>query len=210
MQVDIPQQSAQWVRERIGCLTASRMGDVLAVLKNGKPAEARTRYMRELLAERLTDAAMDHFVTPAMLHGIENEPAAADAYEALTGELLMPAGFFRHPTIEHFGASPDRLLGSDGLVEIKCPSTVKFIEWRAAGEVPAEHKPQMLAQLACTRRRFVDFVGYDPRIKDPKLRLFVRRFEPPMEEIERIEQAARDFLDELERAFEQLTAMEPA
>lgn len=196
-----PQQSAQWVRQRIGWCTASRMKDVLAVLKNGKPGEARNKYLMELVAERMTDSAVDHYVTPAMQWGIDNEARAAAEYEALSGALLNECGFFPHPRIDLFGATPDRLLDDDGLIEIKCPTTAKFVEWRAAGVVPDEHKPQLLAQLACTRRQFVDFVAYDPRVKEAAARIFVRRFEPTVEEIAAVEKAAEAFLAEVEALF---------
>jgi predicted phage-related endonuclease len=178
------------------------MKDVLAVLKNGKPSEARNKYMMELVAERMTDNVMERFVTDAMQHGIDQEPHAVAAYEALSGELTETCGFFPHPRIEFFGATPDRLLGEDGLVECKCPSTIKFIEWRREGVVPDEHKPQMLAQLACTGRKYVDFVAFDPRVLNPDARLFVRRFEPSQEEIAAVEKAAEQFLAEVDALFE--------
>jgi len=201
----IPQQSAAWVRQRIGWLTASRMKDVLATLKNGQPAEARRKYAMELVAERMVDGALDHFVSPAMQWGIDCEPEAAAAYEEVTGTLLTTCGFHPHPRIEFFGATPDRLLANDGLVEIKCPTTTTYVAWRAAGVVPAEHHPQMLAQLACTRRRYVDFVAFDPRVRQREHRIFIRRFEPTAEQIAAVEQAAEEFLAEVEALFQQVT-----
>lgn len=200
----IEQQSSAWVRQRIGWCTASRMRDVLATLKNGQPAEARRKYAMELVAERLVDGALDHFVSPAMQWGIECEPEAADAYEEVTGTLLERCGFHPHPRIEFFGATPDRLLGGDGLIEIKCPTTTTYVAWRAAGEVPADHKPQMLAQLACTRRRFVDFVAYDPRVRQREHRIFIRRYEPSVDEIAAVEAAVEQFLAEVEALFQQV------
>ncbi len=202
---DIPQQSGQWLRQRLGWCTASRMKDVLAVLKNGQPSEARRKYMMELVAERLIDGALDHYVTPAMQWGIDNEPHAAAAYEEMSGELLEACGFFPHPTIDLFGATPDRLVGEDGLVEFKCPTTTTFVAWRANGTVPDEHKPQMLAQLACTGRKFVDFCAFDPRVKDERARIFVRRFEPKREEVEAVEEAARQFLKDVDDLFTRVT-----
>jgi len=201
----IQQQSGAWVRQRIGWLTGSRMKDVLATLKNGQPAEARRKYAMELVAERMIDGAIDHFVTSAMQWGIETEAEAASAYEETTGMLLEKCGFYTHPSIEFFGATPDRLLGLDGLVEIKCPTTVTYVNWRAAGVVPAEHHPQMLAQLACTRRRYVDFVAFDPRVRQREHRIFIRRFEPTAEQIAAVEQAAEEFLAEVETLFQQVT-----
>jgi putative phage-type endonuclease len=204
-------ERAAWLEERAGKLTASRMADAMDFLKSGKPSKARTDYMKELLAERLADATARHYVSPAMLHGIEYEDEAKRAYETATADLIddprnhAPLGFFNHPRIPNFGASPDGMLGRWGLIEVKCPTTAKFVDWRLSGAVPDEHQPQMLAQLACTGRRFVMFCAYDPRIRDPDGRLFVRRYEPKQEEIAAVEAAAEQFVSELEALWERLT-----
>ena len=200
----VPAGTPQWHRARIGCLTASRMGDVLALLKNGKPAEARLSYMRQLVAERMTDTAAEFYVTAAMQWGLDYEAEAVAAYESATGELGEPAPFVLHPSIEFFGATPDRLIGSDGLLEVKCPTTATYIEWRQADMIPARHMAQMTAQLACTGRKWCDFVAYDPRIVYGQ-KLWVRRFEPSAEEIQACEAAARQFLAEVDALFRAVT-----
>lgn len=201
----IYQDDPQWVRARIGHLTASRMADALDFRKDKKPGADRVKLMHDLLAERLVDAAVDHYVTPAMQWGLDNEADARLRYEADSGNIVGRGGFVLHPTIAFFGATPDGLVDGDGLLEIKCPTTRTYVAWRAAGVVPDEYVPQMLAQLACTRRRYVDFVAYDPRIKTPALQVFVRRFEPDAAAIEAIEETARQFLDELDALFDAFT-----
>lgn len=197
--------TANWHAARRGCLTASRMADAIAVLKTGKPSESRRKLMFDLLAERMSGVAVEHYVTPAMEWGIAHQADATAAYEAETGELVGPEVFVLHPSIDWFGATPDGLVGASGLIEIKCPTTPKHLAWVMAGEVPDEHKPQMLAQLACTGRQWVDFVAFDPRVqKGPQL--FIRRFQPERAEIERIEAGARDFLAELAAMEIQLEA----
>lgn len=197
----IYQDDPAWVRARIGFLTASRMADAIDFRKDGKPGAARTKLMYDLLAERLIDSAVDHYVSQAMQHGIDTEPMARERYEALSGNLVQQAGFFEHKTIEYYGATPDGLIDDDGLLEIKCPTTQTFIAWRASGGVPDQHKPQMLAQIACTGRRYVDFVAFDPRIKDKKLQIHVARFAPTKSEIDEIEECAQQFLRELDKLF---------
>lgn len=199
------QRSAQWVRSRIGCLTASRMADALARLKNGQDSEARRRLKFEILAERLTDLAAERYVTPAMQWGIENEPIAKAAYEARTGALLGDVGFVLHPEIEFYGASPDALHEEAcGLIEVKCPATTTHLAYMVAGTVPEQYKPQMLTQLACTGRQWCDFVSFDPRLPE-RQQLFIVRFEPKREEIEAVEEAARRFLGEVEAMFRVIT-----
>src|SRR5512145_2487058 len=159
-----PQQTDGWLKARLGCLTASRMADAMSFKKGGEETEARRKLKIELLAERLADRAVDRFVTDAMAHGIEYEPSAKERYEAVTGELIRPCGFALHSTIPFFGASPDGLIGKEGLIECKAPTTQTHVQWLLAGEVPAQHKPQMLAQMSVTERRWCDFVSFDPRV----------------------------------------------
>lgn len=197
---------AAWLSARAGKLTASRMADALAVLKNGKPAEARNKLMRELLAERVTGASVRHYVSPAMEHGLEYEAEAKAAYEAETGVIIAAAGFYDHPRIDSLGATPDGLIGADGLIETKCPTTGTMIEWVLAGVVPDQHKPQMIVQLACTGRAWCDFVAFDPRIRDARRRLFIRRYTPSAEEVAAVETGAVQFLAELDAMFDAFAA----
>jgi predicted phage-related endonuclease len=195
------QGTPQWVRQRIGHLTASRMNDAMDYTKAGKPSAARIQYLHEVVAERLADVATEHYVTKDMQHGIDSEPLAADAYAQVFGCKLATCEFTVHPKVEFFGASPDRrIVGTNGLIEIKCPRTPKFVAWKLAGVVPEEHKAQMIAQMLCTGAEFVDFVGFDPRLPE-KHRLFVRRFVPTQEERDNVLGHAIQFLKEADAMF---------
>lgn len=203
--VIISPDSPAWTKARIGCLTASRMADVLAVSKrNGEPLKARMDYAMELVAERMTDIATDHYVTAEMQWGLDHEQEAKDAYEQVSGNTLKPSGFILHPSIEFCGATPDASVDDDGLVEIKCPRTTTHIGWILSGVVPDQHKPQMLLQLAVTGRAWCDFVSFDPRCH-PRQRVFARRFTPKPEEIMAIEAAAREFLALVDALFVKVT-----
>ena len=199
------QQTLDWLKERIGCLTASRMADAIAYLKNGKEGEARKKLKIDIVAERMTDTMVSRYVTDAMHWGIENEQLAKDRYEEITGRLITPCGFALHDSIPYFGASPDGLIGDDGLIEVKCPTSATFVSWCMGNIVPEMHEPQMLAQLAVTGRKWVDFFAFDPRVKFYDHQYFLRRFEPPKKDIEIIEQAAKSLLSEVEQLFEQVT-----
>jgi exodeoxyribonuclease (lambda-induced) len=182
------------------------MADVLAASKrDGKPLKARQDYMMELVAERMTGSAMNHFVTDDMQHGLDHEGAAKLAYTEVTGNAVLPSGFMLHPTLEYCGATPDGFVGDDGLIEIKCPRTTTHIAWKLAGVVPEQHRPQMTLQLAVTGRKWCDFVSFDPRCP-PRQRVYLIRFEPTAEEIEQVELAAKLFLMETDKLFEQVTA----
>jgi putative phage-type endonuclease len=196
-----PEEKSAWLSARAGKLTASRMADAMAMLKNGQPAAARSQYMRELLAERLTGQSVPHVVNDAMLWGTEHEDEAVDKFVEMTGRNVKLSRFYEHPVIENFGATPDREL-DDGLLEVKCPTTSTYLEWVLAGVVPERHKPQMTAQLLCSGKSWCGFIAYDPRIRDEGKRLFLRKYEPTPEEMAAVEAAAVQFLDELDAMFD--------
>jgi predicted phage-related endonuclease len=196
------EEKAAWLAARAGKLTASRMCDAMDFLKNGQPSRARTKLLHELLAERLTGYSVPHVVTEPMLHGIEFEDEAVDVFvERYPQYDVRPSRFYEHPRIENFGATPDREIGPDGLLEVKCPTSTTYLEWVLGGEVPWKHRPQMCAQLLCSGKRWCGFLAYDPRIKDESRRLFLRKFEPCQAELAEVEDAAVLFLDELDAMF---------
>jgi hypothetical protein len=200
----IDPDSPAWVAARVGRLTGSRCGDAFSKQKNGKWAASRENLMFDLLAERLTGVAKDHFVTPAMQWGLDNEKPAVELLEVQGGILFDKAGFCLHPTIEHFGASPDRLIGADGVLEVKCPTSKTHLQYLMNKTMPAEYVPQVLAEIACTGRTWAKFASYDPRMP-PAKQLFVIDFHPTAEQIVEIETNAKEFLAELEAMFKQIT-----
>lgn len=198
------EQKAAWLADRCGKLTASRMADAMATLRDGRPAAARTKLLHELLAERLTGSSVSHVVTDAMQWGLDNEDEAVDRFVELTGRTVRLSRFYEHPVLTNFGATPDREL-DDGLLEVKCPTTTRFIEWTLAGVIPEEHKPQMAAQLLCTGKKWCGFLAYDPRVKNERKQLFMRKYEPTEEELHKVFAAASVFLDELDEMFDRFT-----
>ena len=174
--IECEPRTPEWMEARRGLVTASRAADVQAVLKKGGEGAPRKNYRIELAVEILTGRPTSHYVSRDMQWGIDQEQFARAAYEVKRNTLVETCGFFVHPLVDRFGASPDGLVGLDGLTQFKCPATSTHIDWMLAGVIPDEHKPQMLAELACTDRQWNDFVSFDPRL--PKhLQLFIRRME---------------------------------
>ena len=202
-------EKAAWLSQRCGKLTASRMADAMDLTAKGADSAKRKALKVELLAERMTGDTVPHFVNSFMAWGLEQEPHAKAAFELASGQMIVPCGFFDHPSICDFGATPDGLI-PDGVIEFKCPQTTTHITWMLAGGVPEQHRPQILAQLACTGRSRAVFVSYDPRIRDERKRLYVAEWTPERAEIEAVEQAAIKFLQEVEMMFQQLTEREAA
>lgn len=197
------QGTDEWFAARLGKVTASRVVDVLAKIKSGEAA-ARANYRAELVAERLTGKQQDGFTTKQMQWGTDSEPLARAAYEAETGLMVDEVGLIDHPSIAMAGASPDGLVGADGQIECKCPSTKTHIETILADAVPSQYLPQIQWQLACTGRAWCDFVSFDPRMPIEQ-QLFIKRV--PRDDAyitETLEPEVARFLAEVQETTDQL------
>ncbi|WP_367863706.1 lambda exonuclease family protein [Pseudomonas guariconensis] len=192
------QRSAEWFAARLGCVTASRVKDVMASGRGGAPSATRKNYMMELLCERLTgqSGGADLSRNAAVQRGVELEPFACMAYEADKGLMVVETGLVMHPTIAGFGASPDGLVGDDGVLEIKCPNTATHIATMQSERHDPQYEWQMLAQMACTGRAWADFVSYDDRLPEP-LQYVCHRFERDFKRIREMESEIKAFLEEL-------------
>jgi len=198
----LTQGSTGWHAARIGCVTASRVADVVARTRSGYAA-ARQTYMGQLMAERLTGMPTETFQTTAMRWGSEMEPHAVTAYEEATGIFTERVGFIAHPRLAFTGASPDRVIDAAGLLEVKCPATATHIDTLLSGEVPARYNLQMQWQLACSGREWCDFVSFDPRMPDG-FQCFITRVERDPEQIAQLEMEVSLFLVELEAKLKEL------
>lgn len=199
--VNCVQGTPEWHAARAGRVTASRIADLTASTKTGWGA-SRANYKAELVAERLTGTVADSFSNAAMKWGTEMEPEARSAYSFMMDKEVVPVGFVIHPTIAMSGASPDGLVGDDGLCEIKCPNTATHIETLLSGSVPDKYLKQMNWQMACCERQWCDFVSYDPRLP-ARMQLFVTRIERLLDP--ELEQKVRDFLKEVDETVASLT-----
>lgn len=199
------QRSPQWFAARVGRVTASRVADVVAKTRAGWGA-SRANYMAELLAERLTGVPAPSFTNAAMEWGTNTEAEAISAYEFYRDASIEAVGFVEHPTVAMSGASPDGLIGIDGLVEFKCPNTATHIDTLLTGKIAEKYVTQMAWQMACLpERKWCDFASYDPRMPE-HLRLYVRRVERDDKLIASLESEVREFLVELDEKIAALDA----
>ena len=196
------QRTEEWFSARMGCVTASRTADVMAKTKSGYAA-SRANYMAELICERLTCERQGGFSSAAMQWGTETEPQARMAYEIITGATVVETGFVLHPEIAGFGASPDGLIGDDGLIEIKCPNTATHIDTLLADKVPTKYIIQMHVQMLCTGRVWCDFVSFDPRLPID-LHMFIKRVERDNKLAEEIVTEVQSFLADMEAKIAKL------
>jgi len=202
------QGTDEWKAARLGKLTASRIADAVARTKSGWGA-SRANLMATLMVERLTGQPADSYTNEAMKWGTETEPQARSAYSFITDNDVEQVGFIDHHTIAMSGASPDGLIGADGLLEIKCPNTATHIEFLLSSSIQDKYQKQMTWQLSCTKRKWCDFVSFDPRLP-VDLQIKIVRFIPSKDEITELEKQARGFLKELDEKLELLTKLRKA
>lgn len=198
----IEQGTDAWKMLRCGKVTASRVADIIAKTKSGYSA-SRDNYMAQLICERLTGTVAESFTNAAMQHGTETEPYARLAYEVNQNVLVDQVAFVPHPTIEMAGASPDGLVNTDGLLEIKAPQTATHIETLLTQSVPTKYFTQMQFQMACTGREWCDFVSFDNRLPE-ELQLFVKRVPRDDAYIKQMEAEIVQFLAELDDKINKL------
>jgi putative phage-type endonuclease len=193
----IEQRSDDWFAARLGKVTASSLHKVLAKTKTGYGAD-RGNYMTQLVLERVTGNKADSFSSAAMQWGVDQEPFARAAYETTQDVMVEETGFIQHPTIEMAGASPDGLVGDDGMVEIKCPESKTALEcWLSDNPVESKYFAQMQWQMRCADRSWCDYVVFDPRMP-AKAQLFVKRVERDDAWLETTEAEVIKFLAEVD------------
>ena len=175
------QRDDAWFTARAGCFTASRMADIMARTKSG-PSASRKNMIALLACERLTGQCVETYQNAAMQRGVELEQEALDAYAFERGVAVEAVDYVDHPALSRVGCSPDGLVGTDGLVEVKCPSAMSVhleaLQYAAHAD---QYRWQLQHQLFVTRRQWVDCVSYDPRWP-AGLQLAIKRVLPDAED----------------------------
>jgi hypothetical protein len=179
------QGTEEWLRVRAGVATASRFKDVLTQPQTkvdkeaGKPSKTALTYAYELAGEILTGEPAEGFSTFHTRRGQELEPQLRSDYELLADTDVVQVGFVKRG---RFGASPDGLVGTEGLVEFKTHLPKLLIPMLLDGEFPEEHKAQVQGQLWITGRAWVDLCAYYPGL--PMLKVRAERDEAFIAELE--------------------------
>ncbi len=197
----VEQGTAAWKRARLGYVSASRIGDVMT----GGGGVTRGKYAMRVAAERVSDGSgTESYSNEFMEWGTQQEPFARITYESKSNVFVEKTGFWVHPEIQWLGASPDGLVGDDGLVEIKCPFTTTHMRYVFDDEVPKEYYKQIQCQLWVTGRSWCDFISYDPRITAKHKQLFVKRCMRDEAVISKMESEVKKFLEEVNGIVDKL------
>ncbi len=205
---EMEQRTAEWFQARLGKVTASNVYSVLSKTAKGLPTSKYEDYKTKLMTERLIEEISQSYTTPAMQWGIEHEEDALREYEFIYDAEVTRCGFIPHPKMEMAGASPDGFIGEDGLIEVKCPQSTTHLRFFIYDEIKPEYIAQMQFQMACTGRKWCDFMSYNPNFvgKSTGLRMKIKRVLRDEKHIEEINKAVEIFLGEIEQEMQKILA----
>lgn len=161
--LEFEQRTPEWYKARAGIPTASNFDKIITC--DGKPSKQRTKYMYQLVGEKLGGISDESYQSFAMIQGVEKEAEARNLYEMLQSDV-KEVGFCLSDCGQ-FGCSPDGLVGDEGGLEIKCPLLSTHIDYiiNSNNEVPSEYFQQVQGSLYVTGRKWWDFLSYYPGIR---------------------------------------------
>ena len=172
--LDCEQLSEEWFAARAGNPGASSFDKIITT--KGAPSKQAHLYMCELAAEAITGVKAEGYTNDAIQRGIELEPEAIEFYEFAKGVTVERVGLCYKDEDKKFHASPDGLIGEDGLIELKCPMSKTHVSYILDGKMPTAYFQQVQGQLLVTGRKWVDFMSYYTGLKP-----FIIRVEPNKE-----------------------------
>lgn len=185
------QRTDEWFQARLGKVTGSGLSKIMG------GAGTREQYLYQLLTERITGVPTTIPPTMAMEHGIQTEDEAVEYLQLIENFTnIEEVGFIEHPFIAGFGASPDRIIDNQMVLEVKCPNTSTHLTYMATHKIPKQYQYQMYAEMMCTGLNKTLFYSYDNRVS-PELKIYTQIFEAEPTKIEEIEKKVVEFLDEL-------------
>lgn len=197
--LNLEQGSEEWKMERLEKISGTRLASAI-----GSPAKQET-LLDELIAERITGEPLPQYVSGAMVRGSEAEEFAVEEYEKRTGNKIERVGMCVSDKYEWLTNSPDGLVGKDGAIEVKCPNTVKAVRYQRGNEIPKDYFDQCMSYFLVNEKlKWLDFIVYDPRIKEEKMQLWVKRMERDKEKVKEAEEKALEFYDKWQNELSSL------
>lgn len=186
---DIEQGSEEWLRIRLGRVTASNFSTVMAKGRGKAPSKTRKTYMLKLAGEIITGELADGFTNHHMERGHVMEIEARNLYELITGVEVEQVAFIKSG--DGMGYSPDGL-PDDGLLEIKSKLPHLQIALLMRDEIPGEHIHQLQGGLYVAEREWIDFMSYWPGLPP-----FIKRVYRDEKFICELANSIQDFIGEL-------------
>ena len=194
---NVEQLTTEWFAARCGIPTASNFDKI--VTTKGDPSKSAKKYMYQLAGEAITGIKEETYQNGQMQRGIELEAEARTFYDLIRDSEVTEVGFCYRDEKKQVGASPDGLVGADGLLEIKCPLLSTHVEYLLSNKLPTVYFQQIQGQLYVTDRKWCDFLSYYPGMQP-----FIIRVDRDEEYIEKMDKILQTFVSELDEIVEKL------
>lgn len=223
---NVEQRSLEWHRLRCGCITGSKVADIM---KSGRKkdeifSETAKAYLFQVAGERMFNPAFlnddDIFQdyidqvsvsTKAMQWGSDQEDAAKSLFMQMNFPEceITELSSCKHDTIPYFAASPDgAIYGRDGedikIIEVKCPNINTYMKYRtlihdavSLKETESKYYWQMMAEMSCTGANGGIFIVYCPWLSKPIYWAEIERVEDDIKLMEERVVLANKFIDEI-------------
>lgn len=157
---ELEQGSDEWFKARCGLLTASEVKHILTPKLKIANNDKTRQHVYEIAAQRMTNYVEPHYISDDMLRGHTDEILAREVYSEHK-KPVREVGFVVNDNLGFkIGASPDGLVGSDGLIECKSRRQKYQIQTIADLSVPEEYVLQIQTLLLVTEREWCDFISY--------------------------------------------------
>lgn len=166
---NVEQGTDEWLKVRMGIPTASQFDKILT--GGGDPSKQWEVYAHKILAEEMLGRPIEGYKSAAMIEGTEREPESIAHYEFMYDVESEKVGFI---TDDHgqWGCSPDRLIGTDGMLETKNPEPQTQVGYLIDGKINTAYWPQLQGQLFVAERKWVDIMSYYPEMPHKIVRVF--------------------------------------
>jgi len=163
----VEQGSPEWLKMRLGVITASRASDLIAKDRSGKgPGKSRKTYLRQLVAEVATGQQKDQGQFKQAEHGHTHEDTAREEFAFNVGVPVVQVPFIFGDLTLRYGCSPDGIADEQSGIELKCPFTTEvFLDFLLDGEIKPEYIDQCQFSMFVTCLPYWHFANYDPRMK---------------------------------------------
>ena len=190
------QRTDEWYAIRKGKMTASNADTIIA---NGKGLET---YIYNLMAEYYSSAEKENYINADMQRGIDLEPEAKIEFQFYTGLDIKEVGCVE--LNEYILASPDGLIGDDGLIEIKCPNDSIYFKLLLSNNIKPEYIAQMQMQMYVTDRQYCYFVSYNPNFEKSLYIKKINRDEEMIDKLKKGLERGTELIKEIKKQFEKV------
>ena len=192
------QRTEDWYNIRKGKMTASNAETIIA---NGKGLET---YIYNLMAEYYSSAEKENYINADMQRGIDLEPEAKIEFQFYTGLDIKEVGCVE--LNEYILASPDGLIGDDGLIEIKCPNDSIYFKLLLSNNIKPEYIAQMQMQMYVTERQYCYFVSYNPNFEKSLYIKKINRDEEMIDKLKKGLERGTQLIKEIKENFRKVGA----